>query len=125
MRYTIYLAITAERRSAVLTSQYLWFRCAVSYVVVTVGYAVVEIRITVAPDGAVSLPEAKHSSPTGCMGKTKQPLAPRNAPTHPNPRFFFLNHFRREVHHLVSSRAVASWAHAAAHNAHMGPFKLP
>jgi hypothetical protein len=28
----MYLAITAERRSAVLASQYLWISCAVSYV---------------------------------------------------------------------------------------------
>ena len=94
----MYLAITAERRSAVLASQYLWISCAVSYVAVTVGSAsVVEIRITVAPVDSVSLPEAKHSSRTGRMDKTKQPQAPRNAPSHPNPRFFFPNHSRREV----------------------------
>jgi hypothetical protein len=58
---------------------------------------VVRIRITVAPVGVVSLPEAKRSSRTGRTGKKKQPLALGNAPSHANPRLCDPSDVRREI----------------------------
>ena len=90
---------TSERASAVCASTYFSNSFAVPYVVSEMHPSapapVVRIRITVAPVGVVSLPEAKHSSRTG--RRTKQPLALGNAPNHANTRLCDPSEVRREI----------------------------
>jgi hypothetical protein len=83
---------------------------------------VVRIRITVAPVGVVSLPEAKRSSRTGRTGKKKQPLALGNAPSHANPRLCDPSDVRREIQLDFQQGGRKLWplpqcAHLKAHRA--------
>ena len=117
---------TSERASAVCASMYFSNSFAVPYVVSEMHPSapapVVRIRITVAPVGVVSLPEAKRSSRTGRTGKKKQPLALGNAPSHANPRLYDPSDVRREIQLDFQQGSRKLWplpqcAHLKAHRA--------
>ena len=117
---------TSERASAVCASMYFSNSFAVPYVVSEMHPSapapVVRIRITVAPVGVVSLPEAKRSSRTGRTGKKKQPLALGNAPSHANPRLCDPSDVRREIQLDFQQGGRKLWprpqcAHLKAHRA--------